>query len=120
MCSPRFGSDPPIGSGRVGYGAAIRILHDQRQNQGNLGLDFPEQKRTQTFEDQMLRFMADTKKILNNHEQRMVDMDIFQANTNGSLVAPLFSRTRLAGPNRIRDALIPLNVTPIFFFFKVS
>ena len=29
--------------------------------------------------------MADTKKILNNHEQRMVDMDIFQANTNVSL-----------------------------------
>ena len=33
----------------------------------------------------MLGYMADTKKILNNHEQRMDDMDIFQANTNASL-----------------------------------
>ena len=29
--------------------------------------------------------MADTLKILNNHEQRFVDMDIFQVNTNASL-----------------------------------
>ena len=33
----------------------------------------------------MLGYMADTKKILNNHEQRMADMDIFQADTNASL-----------------------------------
>ena len=30
-------------------------------------------------------YMADTKKILSNHEQRFVDMDIFQANNNASL-----------------------------------
>ena len=29
--------------------------------------------------------MADTLKIVNNHEQRFVDMDIFQVNTNASL-----------------------------------
>ena len=33
----------------------------------------------------MLGYMADTKKILNNHEQRLAEMDIFQANTNASL-----------------------------------
>ena len=33
----------------------------------------------------MLRFMAEIKKILNNHEQKFADMDIFQANTNASL-----------------------------------
>ena len=33
----------------------------------------------------MLRYMADTKKILTNHEQIIDDMDIFQANTNASL-----------------------------------
>ena len=33
-------------------------------------------------------------------------------------VAPLFGPTRLAGPNRFRDALIPLSVTPVFFFQK--
>ena len=33
----------------------------------------------------MLGYMADTKKILNNHEQRIADMDIFLANTNASL-----------------------------------
>ena len=29
--------------------------------------------------------MDNTKKILNNHEQRIVDMDIFQADTNASI-----------------------------------
>ena len=33
----------------------------------------------------MLGYMANTKKILNNHEQGTADMDIFQANTNASL-----------------------------------
>ena len=33
----------------------------------------------------MLGYMADIKKILNNHEQGIADMDIFQANTNASL-----------------------------------
>ena len=33
----------------------------------------------------MLGYMVDTKKILNNHEQRISDMDIFQVNTNSSL-----------------------------------
>ena len=41
--------------------------------------------RTQTFEEQTLGYMAVTKKLLSNHEQRIVDMDIFQANTNASL-----------------------------------
>ena len=39
----------------------------------------------QTFEEPMLGFKVDTKKILNNHEQRFTYMDIFQANTNASL-----------------------------------
>ena len=33
----------------------------------------------------MLGYMVNTKKILTNHEQRIVDMDVFQANTNVSL-----------------------------------
>ena len=47
---------------------------------------------TQTFEDQMLNFTSDNKRILNLHEKNISDLEdfqenttIFQANTNASL-----------------------------------
>ena len=38
-------------------------------------------KRTQSFEDQMLYFMSENKRILNMHEKRFSELENFQANT---------------------------------------
>ena len=54
--------------------------------------DYQGQKRTLSFEDQMLNFMLDNKRILNLHEKKNFDLEnfqanttVFQANTNASL-----------------------------------
>ena len=39
------------------------------------------QKRTQNFEEQMLGYMVENKRILNIHEQKFAEITIFQANT---------------------------------------
>ena len=36
---------------------------------------------TQSFEDQMLHFMSENKRILNLHEKKFSDLENFQANT---------------------------------------
>ena len=36
---------------------------------------------TQSFEDQMLQFMGENKRILNMHEKRFSELENFQANT---------------------------------------
>ena len=36
---------------------------------------------TQSFEDHMLHFMSENKRILNLHEKKFSDLDNFQANT---------------------------------------
>ena len=36
---------------------------------------------TQSFEDQMLHFMLENKRILNMHEKRFFELENFQANT---------------------------------------
>ena len=48
--------------------------------------------RSQSFEDQMLSFMGENKRLLNIHEQKFVELaafqantTVFQANTNASL-----------------------------------
>ena len=40
----------------------------QQQQQGENGNEYQGQKRTQSFEEQMLQFMGDNKKLLNLHE----------------------------------------------------
>ena len=57
----------------------------QAQNQGNARADNQEQRRPPSFEEQMLNFMAENKRILNLHEQKFTELDVFQANTNASL-----------------------------------
>ena len=54
--------------------------------------DYQGQKRTPSFEDRMLNFMSDKKRILNMHEKKFYDLEnfqanttVFQANTNASL-----------------------------------
>ena len=64
----------------------------QQQQQGEGRNEYQSQKRTQTFEDQMLQFMRENKKLLNFHEQRFAELEasktnsqIFQTTTNASL-----------------------------------
>ena len=39
------------------------------------------QKRSQSFEEKMLNFMSENKRILNLHEQKFSKLVFFQANT---------------------------------------
>ena len=43
--------------------------------------EYQGQKRAQSFEDQMLHFMSENKRILNFHENRFYDLENFQENT---------------------------------------
>ena len=54
--------------------------------------DYQGQRRTQPFEDQMLQFMGDNKRLLHLHEQKLSNLEvlksdtqIFQTNTSASL-----------------------------------
>ena len=64
----------------------------QQQQQGEGKNKYQVQKRAQTFEDQMLQFMGENKKLFNFHEQKFVELEssntnsqIFQKTTNASL-----------------------------------
>ena len=64
----------------------------QQQQQGEGRNEYLGQKRAQTFEDQMLQFMGENKKLLNFHEQKFAELEasntnsqIFQTTTNSSL-----------------------------------
>ena len=64
----------------------------QQQQQGEGRNEYQGQKRAQTFEDQMLQFMGENKKLLNFHEQKFAELEasntnsqIFQKTTNASL-----------------------------------
>ena len=66
-------------------------FQEQQQQRDNRG-DYQGQKRTQSFEDQMLHFMLENKRILNLHERKFSDLEnfpantaMFQINTNASL-----------------------------------
>ena len=39
-------------------------------------------RKSQSFEDQMMRFMGENKRLLNIHEKKFVELVAFQANTN--------------------------------------
>ena len=82
---PRHGQNPP-----QGYQQPPRF---QQQQQGNEHRnEYQGQRRAQSFEEQMLQFMGDNKKLLNLHEQKFTELEatatnsqIFQNTTNASL-----------------------------------
>ena len=64
----------------------------QQQQGGGSRNEYQGQRRAQPFEDQMLKFMGDNKKLLNLHEQKFAELEaskansqIFQKTTNASL-----------------------------------
>ena len=43
--------------------------------------DYQGQRRTQPFEDQMLQFMGDNKRLLHLHEHKLSDLEVFKSGT---------------------------------------
>ena len=85
----------------------------QQQQQGEGRNEYQSQKRTQTFEDQMLQFMGENKKLLNFHEQRFTELEAsktntqkFQTTTNASLknLETQIGQLALTLQNQIKDA----------------
>ena len=82
---PRHGQNPP-----QGYQQLPRFQQQQeRDEQRN---EYQGQRRAQSFEEQMLQFMGDNKKLFNLHEQKFAELEatatnsqIFQNTTNASL-----------------------------------
>ena len=63
-----------------------------QQQQNNQRIDNQDPRRSQSFEEQMLSFMVENKRLLNIHEQKFaelaafqVNINVYQANTNASL-----------------------------------
>ena len=82
---PRHGQNP-----QQGYQQPPRFL--QQQQGGENIKEYQSQRRAQPFEDQMLQFMGDNKKLLNLHEQKFAELEasntnsqIFKKTTNASL-----------------------------------
>ena len=65
----------------------------QQQHQGGEGRnDYQGHRRTQPFEEQMLQFMGDNKRLIHFHEHKLFDLEafnsdtqVFQKNTSASL-----------------------------------
>ena len=82
---PRHGQNP-----QKGYQQPPRF---QQQHQGGEGRnDYQGHRRTQPFEEQMLQFMGDNKRLIHFHEQKLSDLEafksdtqVFQKNTSASL-----------------------------------
>ena len=53
----------------------------QQQQQGENKNEYQGQKRAQSFEEQMLQFMRDNKKMLNHHEHKFSELETFKSNT---------------------------------------
>ena len=83
--SPRHEQNP-----QQGYQQPPRF---QQQHQGGEGRnDYQGHRRTQPFEEQMLQFMGDNKRLIHFHEQKPSDLEafksdtqVFQKNTSASL-----------------------------------
>ena len=82
---PRHGQNPP-----QGYQQPPRFPQQQQGNEQRN--EYQGQRRAQSFEEQMLQFMGDNKKLLNLHEQKFAELgatatnfQIFQNTTNASL-----------------------------------
>ena len=85
----------------------------QQQQQREGGNEYQVQKRAQTFEDQMLQFMGENKKLLNFHEQKFAELEasntnsqIFQKTTNASLrnLETQIGKLALTLQNQTKDA----------------
>ena len=85
----------------------------QQQQQGEGRNEYQGKKRAQTFEDQMLQFMGENKKLLNFHEQRFAELEasntnsqIFQTTTNASLknLETQIGQLGLTLQNQIKDS----------------
>ena len=71
---PRHGQNP-----QQGYQQPPRF---QQQHQGGEGRnDYQGHRRTQPFEEQMLQFMGDNKRLRHFHEQKLSDLEAFKSNT---------------------------------------
>ena len=70
---PRQGQNP-----QQGY---LPPRFQQQQQQGENWNDYQGQRRTQPFEDQMLQFMGDNKRLLHLHEQKLSDLEVFKSGT---------------------------------------
>ena len=88
-------------------------LRFQQQQQGEGRNEYQGQKRAQTFEDQMLQFMGENKKLLNFHEQKFAELEasntnsqIFQKTTNASLknLETQIGQLALTLQNQMKDA----------------
>ena len=84
-----------------------------------LGSRSPNLSVTRSRAAQRVLLHKESYGIRSPDQERLLVQERFAWLSLGVLVAPIFGPTRLAGPNQIRDALIPLSsVTPVFFFFK--
>ena len=72
---PRQGQHP-----QHGYPQPPRF---QQQHQGGEGRnEYQGQRRTQPFEEQMLQFMGDNKRLLQFHEHKLSDLEAFKSDTH--------------------------------------
>ena len=60
---------------------ASRGFQQQQQQQAGQRADNQGQRRSNSFEDEMLAFMGENKRLLNIHEQKFAELAAFQANT---------------------------------------
>ena len=102
---PRHGQNP-----QQGYQQPPRFL--QQPQGGENRNEYQSKKRAQPFEDQMLQFMGDNKKLLNLHEQKSeleasnTNSQIFQKTTNASLknLETQIGQLALNLQNQMKDA----------------
>ena len=102
---PRHGQNP-----QQGYQQQPRF---QQQHQGGEGRnDYQGHRRTQPFEEQMLQFMGDNKRLIHFHEQKLSDLEafksdtqVFQKNTSASFknLETQVGQLALSMPNHIKD-----------------
>ena len=70
---PRHGQNP-----QQGYQQPPRFQQQQGVEGRN---DYQGQRRSQPFEEQMLQFMGDNKRLLHFHEQKLSDLETFKFDT---------------------------------------
>ena len=82
---PRHGHNP-----QQGYQQPPRFQQQHRGGEGKN--DYQGHKKTQPFEEQMLQFIGDNKRLIHFHEQKLSDLEafksdtqVFQKNTSASL-----------------------------------
>ena len=95
------------------YHALQGFQQQQQQQEARQKVDNQGQRRSNSFEDQMLAFMGENKTLLNINEQKFVELasfqantTVFQANTNASLknLETQVGQLALAMQNQPKDA----------------